>query len=199
MPPVADGRTTVAAPIPAVAELVGELQPGKHLAGRADRSRPADADDERPPAGGPDLGGDPLDGRRPFGPVVGRGDVDRGAEQLVEPLVRAFLAGRERRAGEDEMDGEPGPRAGRGGEPAMVGPAPAGRDQRVGALRQRLTDEELQVPQLVAAEREGQEVLALDPDVRAAAERRREALEPAERRRPVEQRGSAAARRSRAG
>ena len=63
------------------------------------------------------------------------------------------------------MDGQPGLRAGRGGQPAVVRPAPAGRDQGVGALGQRRPDQELEVAQLVAAEAERQEVLALDPDV----------------------------------
>ena len=62
------------------------------------------------------------------------------------------------------------------------------RDERVGALGERRPDEELQVPQLVPAERERQEVLALDPDLDAAAERVREPRQPVERRRSVEQR-----------
>ena len=118
----------------------------------------------------------------------GRGHVDGRPEQLVESLVRALLPGRQRRAGEDEMDGEPGLRAGRGGEPAMVGPAAAGRDQRVGAVGERRADEELEVPQLVAAEREREQVLALDPDVGVAADGRREPRQALQRRRPVEQR-----------
>ena len=70
----------------------------------------------------------------------------------------------------------------------MVRPAPAGRDEGVGALGQRRADEELEVAQLVAAERERQQVLALDPDLGPAAERGREARQRLERRRPVEQR-----------
>ena len=69
-----------------------------------------------------------------------------------------------RRAGQHEMDVEPGRRPGGGRQPAVVGPAPAARDERVGAIGQRRADQELEVPQLVAAERERQQVLALDPD-----------------------------------
>jgi hypothetical protein len=45
------------------------------------------------------------------------------------------------------------------------------RDERVGAVRDGRRDEELEVPELVPAEGERQQVLALDPDVDAAAER----------------------------
>ena len=44
-----------------------------------------------------------------------------------------------------------------------LGKAPAG-DQRVGALGQRLADEELGLPHLVAAEREPGQVVSLDQE-----------------------------------
>jgi hypothetical protein len=43
----------------------------------------------------------------------------------------------------------------------------ARRDQRVGALRQRLGDEELELACLVAPGREAEQVVALDPHLRA--------------------------------
>ena len=49
-------------------------------------------------------------------------------------------------------------------------------------------DEELQVAQLVATERQRQQVLALDPDLGPAAERGRQPRQRRERRRSVEQR-----------
>ena len=76
----------------------------------------------------------------------------------------------DRRAGQHEMDVEAGARPGGGREPAVVRPAPAGRHERVGTVGERGADEELEVAQLVAAERDRQQVLALDPDVGAIAE-----------------------------
>ena len=70
------------------------------------------------------------------------------------------------------------------------------RDERVGALGERGPDEELEVAQLVAAERQRQEVLALDPDVgadRRARPRTGAAGAAATARRPA---GSAAGRPS---
>jgi len=57
----------------------------------------------------------------------------------------------------------------------------AGCHEDVGASGLRRADEELQVPQLVAAERQGQEILPLDPDVGAATEHGREARQSMER------------------
>ena len=108
-------------------------------------------------------------------------------EQLVEALIRALVAGVARRAGQDEIDLEAGSGSRRRGEPAVVRPPPSRGDQRVGAVGERRPDEELQVPELVAAERERQQVLALDPDVGAATERSREPGGAIEGRRAVEQ------------
>jgi hypothetical protein len=46
----------------------------------------------------------------------------------------------------------------------VVRPATAGRDERVGSLGKGGANEEFEVPELVTAERQGQEILALDPD-----------------------------------
>jgi hypothetical protein len=50
----------------------------------------------------------------------------------------------------------------------MIGLHCARRDQRVGALRQRVGDEKLQLARLVAAARKAGEVVALDEDVGAS-------------------------------
>ena len=92
------------------------------------------------------------------------------------------------RSAQHEVDVETGLRAGRRREPAVVRPAPPGRDERVGALCQRRADEEFEVAQLVATERQREQVLALDPDVDLAAQRGRKPGEPLQRRRPVDQR-----------
>ncbi len=60
--------------------------------------------------------------------------------------------------------------------------------RHVGTLGQRGPDEVLQVAQLVPAEGQRQQVLALDPQLGAAAEGRRQARQRRERRRAVEQR-----------
>ena len=186
MPPVADGTTTVSGRRPARRGLLGELQAGEHLADRPDDPRPADRDEIRAAARRAELGHDAVDDGGALGAVVGRGLVDRRAEQLVESDARIGRV--DRRAGQDEVDGKARLRAGRRGQPGMVRPAPAGGHQRVGALGQRGPDEELEVAQLVATERERQEVLALDPDLGPAAERRGEARQRRQRRRTVEQR-----------
>ena len=152
--------------------LTDRLEGREDLPRRADRPGPADRDDERPPPARSQIRDDPVDERRPLRSLVGRRDVDRRAEQLVESLVGAGRV--DRRSAEHEVDVEAGPRPGRGRQTAMVRPAPSRRDERVGALGQRRADEELQVPQLVPAERQRQQVLALDPDLDAAAERRGE-------------------------
>ena len=136
-------------------------------------------------AGRAQLGDDQFHGRGAFLARVARRDMDGRAEQLVEALVRAWRV--ERRAGQHEVDAESGLRAGGRGQPGVVRPAPPGRDEGVGALGERRPDEELEVAQLVATEREGEQVLALDPHVRPAADGRGEPRDPLERRWAVEQ------------
>src|SRR5260221_475744 len=78
--------------------------------------------------------------------------------------------------------GSAGGGGGGGGKPGLVRPAPTGRDERVSTLGEGRADEELEVAQLVAAERERKQVLTLDPHVRPAADGRREPRDPLERR-----------------
>ena len=61
----------------------------------------------------------------------------------------------------------------RGGErdAAMIGLRRAAGDQRIGALRQRVCRQELELARLVAAGEEAQQIVALDPDLRADAAR----------------------------
>jgi hypothetical protein len=65
----------------------------------------------------------------------------------------------------------------------------ADRDERVAPLRERVRGEVLELAHLVAAVREARvTVLALRPDVDAAAEVLAQALEPMDRRRSEEER-----------
>ena len=166
--------------------LPRELDPGEDLAGGADRDpcrRPRRGTAASPPPGDPRR---PAR-RAPRGRRVRRFGR-RGPSRPSSASSRSFGPGRVgRRAGQDEVDVETRLRPGGGRQPAVVRPAAAGRDERVGAVGKRRPDEELQVPQLVAAERERQEVLALDPDVGPAAQRGREPRQRLERRGPVEE------------
>ncbi len=105
--------------------------------------------------------------------------MDDRAKESIEPFVRAGR--RDRWPRQHEVNRQAGRRAGSGGQAAMVRPAPARGDKDVGIVGQRRTYEEFQVPQLVPTERQGQEVLPLDPDVGAAAEDGREARQSMER------------------
>ena len=158
--------------------------------------RSADADDVR--AGGP-AARRSVDDRARRSPRAPRGRRSRAGgrwRRAARPARRPGPAGR-----------RAGPRARGGRSSPAFAPAAAvsrqwfdqrrpTRDEGVGAIGERRADEELEVAQLVAAERERQQVLALDPDVGAAAERLREARQPMERRRAVEQ---AVTRRRRSG
>jgi hypothetical protein len=55
------------------------------------------------------------------------------------------------------------PRSGGSGEAAVVGPTTAGRHERIGARREGRPDEELEIAELVPAEGQWQQILALDP------------------------------------
>jgi hypothetical protein len=72
-------------------------------------------------------------------------------------------------------------------QPAVVRPAPTGRDQGIRALGEGGPDEELEVPQLVPTEGQGQEIFALDPDLGPATEGRGKTAERRQRRRTIEQ------------
>ena len=160
-------------------QLVDELTSGEHLAPAPGPAGAAHAHDDDVAARRAEVAHDLVDERLAFRPFVGPRLVDGRAEHLVEDDAGVRRIGR--RAGEDEMDVEAGHRPGGGRQPAVVGPAPAAGDERVRTLRERRPDEELQVAQLVPAERDRQQVLALDPDVHAAAERVREARQAMER------------------
>ena len=92
-----------------------------------------------------------LDERLPLRPLVRLGHVDSRAKHGVEALVGAWRV--DRRAAENEVDVKAGLRPGRGRQAAVVRPSPARRHEGVGAFGQGRPDEELQVPELVPAER----------------------------------------------
>ena len=131
---------------PAAAASIGELQPGEHLAPRADRAGAAHRHDRDAPALRADRFGGVRDERLALGPVVGLGPMHRAAEQLDERDVRRRIRGR---SGQDEMDLEAQTRTRRGRETAMAGPAPAGRHDRVGPILDGRGKDELEVPELV--------------------------------------------------
>ncbi len=168
------------------ARLAEHLGRGPDLARRADDSAAADADGVRMAPGGPEVGEDPGNESVALGPVRRRRLVDRRAEELVELPAGVRWIGR--RSRQDEVDVEPRDRPGRGRQPAVVRPASAGRDEAIGVLGQRRPDEHLEVAQLVAAEGQRKEVLALDPELGPAAERGRQPWQRGERRRLVDQR-----------
>ena len=60
---------------------------------------------------------------------------------------------------------------GREGDAAMIGLRRAAGDQRVGTLCQRIRSEELELAGLVAAGKEAQQIVTLDPDLRTDAAR----------------------------
>ena len=171
---------------PAPRGAVGQLEAGHDLTDHPDDIRSADLDQVRPPAGRAQLGHHSVDERRALGPVVRDRMVDRRAEQLAQHDAGIGWVGR--RSGQDEVDLETRPCSGGGGQPGVIRPAPAGRDEGVRTLRQRGADEVLQVPQLVPAEGQRQQVLALDPQLGAAAQDGRQARQRRQRRWAVEQR-----------
>ena len=170
----------------AVGGLPEELGRRLELAGGADDPATPDVDDVRSPTGLNERSGDLTDECLALGPIGGRGLVDRRPEQLVQPTARIRRVGR--RPGQDEVDVETGDRPGRRRQAAVVRPASAGGHEAVGAGGQRGADERLEVAQLVAAERERQEVFALDPELGATTERRRQPNQRGDRRRAAGQR-----------
>ena len=191
VPPVADGTTTSSKAQTPRDTVRDELEPGQDLADGADRRRhrPSPITNGRRPAVRRSATTRSRRAVRSARSAVMR-LVDRRAEQLVEEHARV---GRIGSAGRTGRDGRPARRARRrrrsAGQwfdqrrPVVI--------RRVRAVGQRRTDEELEIPQLVAAERERQQVLALDPDLGPAAERGRQARQRRERRRSVEQTRSA--------
>ena len=119
-----------------------------------------------------------------------------GAEQAIEQRVRRRL--RRRRAVGDEDAAEPHPRRHARGGARMIRLDAAGRDQRVGALGDRLRRDEPQLADLVPAEAERNGIVALDEEpailrLRAALASSREQLLD-RRRRERERQASAAIR-----
>ncbi len=154
---------------------VQQLERCEDLADRAGDARTTDADDRGTPAGVAQFGDDPVDQGLALRASVARGDVDRRPEQLVESHAGVRWIGRWTR--EHEVDCEAGPRSGRRSQPGVVRPSAAGRDEGVGAICDGGADEELEVAELVATERQREEVLTLDPDLGATADRGREPRE----------------------
>ena len=106
--------------------------------------------------------------------VAGRNEMNRRGEQVVEEQValngRMCIAG-----GQHQRTLESGGAGRRSGHARVVRLHGAARHQRIGALAQRVCDEELELACLVAAEREAGEIVAFDQDVWTAlgsAERR---------------------------
>ncbi len=159
--------------------LPGELDPGEDLAGGSLGTRAADRDQVRPLPRRPEIRDDSRDQCLAVGPCVGLGNMDRRAQQRVESLVGARRVGP--RTGQDDVHAKTGLRPCGGRQTTVVRPAAPGRDERVGAGGKGSSDEELEIPKLVATERERQEVLALDPDVGPATQRGREPRQRAER------------------
>ena len=174
VPPVAVGRTTTSGPIPAP-------RPGRRARGRRGSSRRRRSartrrrDDVRPVAGRAQIRHDPLHDRlrSPRSAVAGRWMTAPSSSSRRAP-------GRARRAAARTG------RGGRRGRPSPRPPPSAGQwlDQRrpvvtrrVGALREGRPDQELEVAQLVAAEGEREQVLALDPDAPRLRRARRETRE----------------------
>ena len=175
VPPVADGTTTSSRHEPARRGSLDQLHPRQHLADGADHAGPADADHVRAPAGGSEV----VDDLRRPAPRVRRGRPV-AAWWTVAPsssLEPEAAGSADRSAGPDRTrwTGSPARAPAAAVSRAWFDQRRPGGDQAVGALGQRRADQELQVSQLVAAERERQQVLALDPDLDAAAERGREA------------------------
>ena len=105
----------------------------------------------------------------PAGTTRERLDAHQPEQEVVAARVLA------ERAGHALLDDEAAPepflhrRCQR--DAAMVALRRAAGDQRVGALRQRVGDEELELARLVAARKQAELIVALDPDVRPAAVR----------------------------
>jgi hypothetical protein len=141
-----------------------QLLRAPHVTERAPRVRAAAGDDVRPPALGPDslrhslkaagqvrAGLDHLD-------TLGAQEVE---EEVVADRVRPVAPGH---ALLNEQPALETLACGCGqGQAAVVGLGRAHRDQGVGALRQRIRDQELELPGLVASASQPQQVVALDP------------------------------------
>ena len=134
---------------------------------------PADRDDVRPPARGAQVRHDPLErapSRSARSAVAAWWTVAPRSSSSRTPGFGGSVGGPDRTRWTARPARAPAAAVRR----AWLDQRRPGRDEAVGALRQRGADQELEVAQLVAAEGEREQVLALDPDLGAAAERRRE-------------------------
>ena len=123
---------------------------------------------------------------------AGRDDAERlDAHQPEQEVVAGPVLAE--RAGHPLLDHEAAPEAflHRRGQrdPAMVALRRAARDQRVGALRQRVGDQELELARLVAAGKQAELIVALDPDLGPAAVRALRRQPRGEARQRLERRG----------
>ena len=152
-----------------VVRLLQELQRGVDVAERADRVRAAARDVVWPAAPRPHLLGDLGAGGVHVG--VRRDEAEPRPEQPVEQDVAGRLvAGPVPRhpALEQRLALEPVSAGGGRGLADVVGLHGTMGDQGVGALCQRVADQELELARLVAAGREAGAVVALDVEARAA-------------------------------
>ena len=104
------------------------------------------------------LRGNPFHRRRAI--LAARDVANIGAEQAIEQRVRRRLP--RRRAVGDEDAAETHPRGDARGGARMIRLDAAGRDQRVGAVEDRLRRHQPQLAHLVAAESERNGIVALD-------------------------------------
>ena len=125
VPPVADGRTIRSMPKPAASACASTSARGEHLAVGAERAGPPDADHVRAAAAGRSVVRRPA---RPS-PRVRRGPPSAadGPSRRTPRQPDARTGRVDRRAGEDDVDREAGPRPGGSRQPRMVRPAPTAR------------------------------------------------------------------------
>ncbi len=118
------------------------------------------------------VAGDRFHRRHQVGAGRNDGDAFRAQEAEQEVVAaRLGIVG----SGDALLQHQPAPEAlarrGGQGEAAVVGLRRAARHQRVRALRERVGDQEFQLSRLVAAGRQAERVVALDPQGRAPAAR----------------------------
>ena len=165
----------------AVADLLGELLAARDVTEGARDGRAALGDDVGRAAAPPHARRQLLEHLVDARPLRVRAGAQLGPEQAGEEQVAVELRGRRALEREDRPETEA--RRDRGDRAAAVGLERAAGDQRVGALGQRLADEELELPDLVARLDEPREIVALHPHL--DAQLLGQALELEQRRRRV--------------
>ena len=158
-----------------------------HLADRPDRAGPADLDDRRPSTGrhgAPRRPGRPAPRARRGRPSTAWWTVAPSSSSRRTPGLGGSVGGPDRTRWTARPARAPAAAVSRAwfdqrrpDVTRLSAPSASGR-----------ADQELEVAQLVATERDRQEVLALDPQLGPVAERGRQPRQRSERRRPVEQR-----------